>query len=70
MSADAFLRKVHRVLAIVFLLSLPPATWASIWGGGKPAFFVYAPIPLILLLAVSGTYMLVRPWILKARSRS
>lgn len=71
MAADAFLRKSHRVVAVVFLVTIPLAAWASFQGGdpANPSPLVYLPLFPLLGLTISGTYMLVRPWVLKRRAR-
>ena len=66
MTADGFLRRTHRVIAIAFLVSVPPAFFASS-RGGHPAVLVYAPLFPLLGLTLTGSYLLVRPWIQRMR---
>lgn len=67
--ADAF-RRVHRVLAVLFLLTLPVVIWASATGDPKdPSPLVYLSVPPMLVLTVTGTWLLVRPWLAKRRAQ-
>jgi hypothetical protein len=71
MAAEAFLRRTHRVIAALFLLTIPPAAYFSIDGAdpAHPSPFVYLPLFPLFLLTLTGTYLLVRPWILRIRAR-
>lgn len=69
MSVETFLRKAHRIVAIGFLLSIPPAAYYSIRGDASSPF-VYLPLVWLLGLTVSGVYMLVKPWVRSWRARS
>lgn len=69
MSAHAFLRKAHRVVAGLFLLSMIPAGIVSAMGKVESPW-IYAPLPFLFALILSGTYLLARPWVLKARKDS
>lgn len=68
MTLSALVRRFHRIVASLFLLAVPPAGYASIWGDAISAW-VYAPLPFLFGLMLTGTYLLVRPWILQLRSR-
>lgn len=58
------LRRVHRIIAILFLISIPPAAYASFTGNPTaPSPVVYIPLFPLLGLVLTGTYLLVRPWI-------
>lgn len=71
MGAHEFLRRTHRVVAILFLLSIPPAAYASFTGDpASPSPVVYVPLFPLLFLTLTGTYMLVRPWIQRLRTRA
>ena len=68
--ADRFLRRGHRVVAATFLLTIPPAAYFSTAGAtDPPSVFVYLPLIPLFGLIISGTYLLVRPWVQKARAR-
>jgi hypothetical protein len=60
--------KVHRVCAGLFLLATIPAGYASFQGGSPPSPLVYAPLPFLFVLMLTGTYQLARPWVLKRRA--
>jgi hypothetical protein len=65
-TADAALRKIHRVSAILFLISTIPAGFAS-FQGGEPSPVVYIPLVFLLGLALTGCYQLVAPWLRRRR---
>lgn len=71
MGADGVLRKTHRVIAVLFLLTIPLAAYASFQGNdpANPSPLVYLPLFPLLLPTITGTYLLVRPWVVKLRSR-
>lgn len=70
MRLDASLRQTHRVAAALFLLAVPPAWYFSMNGDpAAPHPAVYLPLLPLLLLALTGTYQLVAPW-LRRRARS
>lgn len=62
--ADGF-RKVHRIVAGLFLLTIPPAAWASFTGTdpANPSPLVYLPLFPLALLSITGTWLLIRPWL-------
>jgi hypothetical protein len=66
MAIDSTLRKFHRIIAVLFLAAIPFATYAS-FRGGKPAALVYLPLFPLLGLSVTGTCLLVRPWVQRLR---
>ena len=69
--AGAFLRRVHRISAIFFLVSIPPAGYASFTGDpNSPSPVVYLPLFPLLGLALTGVYQLVEPWISRNRGVS
>lgn len=57
-------RRMHRILAVLFLLSIPSAAYFSFTGDPlAPHPLVYVPLFPLVLMMVTGTWMLVRPWI-------
>ena len=63
MSAESAIRKTHRIVAGLFLITFVPAAYFSVTGDpDSPHPLVYAPLLPLLLLTVTGTYQLVRPW--------
>ena len=66
--ADNF-RKVHRVIAVLFLLALPFAIYGTVTtkDPADPSPLTYFPVPFLFLLTITGTWLLVRPWIRKRR---
>jgi hypothetical protein len=70
MTADDFLRRTHRVIAVLFLLSVPPAGYFSITATGDDVSpVVYFPLLPLLGLTLTGSYLLVRPWVQRLRAR-
>jgi hypothetical protein len=62
-------RRTHRILAVLFLLTIPPAAYFSFTGDpAAPHPAVYGPLLPLLLMTITGTWMLVRPWIKRSRS--
>lgn len=69
MGADAFIRRLHRIVALLFLLSIPPAAYSSFTGDPTaPSPFVYLPLVPLLILTLTGTYQLVAPWVRRRRA--
>lgn len=69
MSAESVIRKTHRVVAGLFLITVVPAAYLSFTGNpDSPHPLVYAPLLPLLLLTVTGTYQLVLPWTRRRRA--
>ena len=69
MTFESAIRRIHRVLAILFLLSIAPAAYYSFTGDpDSPSPVVYVPLFPLLGLTLTGTYQLVMPWIHRARA--
>lgn len=69
MSAESVIRKTHRVVAGLFLITVVPAAYFSFTGNpDSPHPLVYAPLLPLLLLTVTGTYQLVLPWTRRRRA--
>lgn len=69
MVADPAVRRVHRIMAVVFLLSIAPAWYFSATGDPTtPSPVVYLPLFPLLFLTVTGTYQLVMPWVRRRRT--
>ena len=69
MSAESVIRRTHRVFAGLFLITFVPAAYFSITGDpNSPHPLVYAPLLPLLLLTLTGTYQLVRPWTRRRRA--
>ncbi len=62
------IRKIHRIGAGLFLLSIIPAAIVS-FQGDKTSPWVYAPLPFLFVLIITGTYQLVKPWIVRMRAK-
>ena len=68
MSAESVIRKTHRAVAGLFLITIVPAAYLSFTGNPEsPHPLVYAPLLPLLLLTVTGTYQLVLPWTRRRR---
>lgn len=69
MSAESVIRQTHRVVAGLFLITFVPAAYFSFTGDpASPHPLVYAPLLPLLLLTVTGTYQLVKPWTRRRRT--
>jgi hypothetical protein len=66
MKADVVLRRAHRVIAILFLLAIPPAAYVS-FKGIATSPLVYLPLFPLFALTLTGTYLLIEPWIRRWR---
>ncbi|SHL38194.1 hypothetical protein SAMN05444342_3721 [Haladaptatus paucihalophilus DX253] len=70
MAPHTFLRRAHRVIAILFLLSIPPAGYFSFsTTGGEVSSVVYLPLFPLLGLILTGGYLLIDPWIKRFQER-
>lgn len=66
---DVLLRRGHRVIAWLFLLTVPPAAYVSASATGTEVSpVVYLPLFPLFGLILSGGYLLVRPWIRRFRT--
>jgi hypothetical protein len=70
MPAEVFLRRTHRVIAVLFLVTIPPAAYFSFTAtGDEVSPVVYFPLVPLLGLALTGSYLLVKPWVERLRVR-
>lgn len=58
-SMAARFRQTHRWVSVVFTLTVAANFTAMIWGQ-PPAWITYSPLPPLLILLVTGLYMLGR----------
>ncbi len=71
MSAESVIRKTHRIVAGLFLITFVPAAYFSVTSDpNSPHPLVYAPLLPLLLLTLTGTYQLVRPWTRRRPARA
>ncbi|WP_247004858.1 hypothetical protein [Halosolutus gelatinilyticus] len=70
MAINVFLRRTHRVIAVLFLVTIPPAGFFSFSAtGSEVSPVVYLPLFPLLGLILTGTYLLVKPWARRLRVR-
>ena len=63
MSVESVIRRTHRIVAGLFLITIVPAAYFSFTGDpNSPHPLVYAPLLPLLLLTVTGSYQLALPW--------
>jgi hypothetical protein len=63
-------RRVHRIMAVLFLLTVPAAAYFSMTGDPQaPSPVVYLPLFPLLLMTITGTVLLVQPWIQSRRAQ-
>jgi len=67
MNWSAWIRQVHRWLAIAFTL-IVALIFALLTFGEPPMWLYYTPLPFLFLLMFSGLYMFVLPHAAKWRS--
>lgn len=70
MAFSVALRRAHRVIALLFLLTIPPAGYFSLTATGSevsPA--VYLPLFPLFGLILTGSYLLGGPWVRRLRAR-
>ena len=66
MTLSRVVRKCHRVLAILFTLTVI-ANFVAMTRGQPPAWITYSPLPPLFLLMFSGLYMFALPYVAKRR---
>jgi cellulose synthase/poly-beta-1,6-N-acetylglucosamine synthase-like glycosyltransferase len=69
MQLSHVVRQSHRWLSIVFTAAVV-ANFAAMALGEPPAWVVYAPLPPLFLMLLSGLYMFVLPHVAKGRPRT
>ena len=62
MTWNAWIRQVHRWLAIFFTLTVA-ANFIAIAQGTPPAWITYSPLLPLFLLMLSGLYMFALPYV-------
>ncbi len=67
MAWNKSIRQLHRWLSIIFTLTVI-ANFAAMATGEPPAWIVYAPLPPLFLLLLSGLYMFALPYAVKRTS--
>ena len=67
MGLSAWIRQIHRWIAIVFTVTVI-ANFVVMSQGQPPAWVTYSPLPPLFLLMFSGLYLFVLPYTVKWRS--
>ena len=67
MSWNIWIRQTHRWLSIVFTATVV-ANFAAMALGEPPAWIVYAPLPPLFLMLLTGLYMFALPYTGKRRA--
>jgi hypothetical protein len=67
MNWNAWIRQIHRWLAVVFTLTVI-ANLVAMSRGQPPAWITYSPLPPLFLLMFSGLYMFALPQVAKWRA--
>jgi len=68
MNWSAWIRQVHRWLAIAFTLVVA-LIFTLLAFGEPPMWLYYAPLPFLFLLMFSGLYMFFLPYVVRRRAR-
>lgn len=66
MAWNRWVRQGHRWVSMAFTATVV-ANFAAMAWGEPPAWLVYAPLPPLLLLLVSGLYLFVLPYVARGR---
>jgi hypothetical protein len=70
MSWNAWIRQIHRWVAIAFTLTVIANFIALAQGGGMPpAWVTYSPLLPLALLMLTGLYLFVLPYVTRWRPR-
>jgi len=64
---NAWIRQVHRWLSMVFVLAVV-VTFVALQRENAPVWVSYLPLPPLALLAMSGLYLFVLPYVARRRS--
>jgi hypothetical protein len=64
---NTWIRQTHRWLSIIFTLTVI-ANFVAMSVGQPPPWVVYAPLPPLALMLLTGLYMFVLPYAAGARS--
>ena len=67
MNFSAWVRQIHRWLAIIFTVTVA-ANFVGYGIGEPPMWLVYSPLPFLFLLMFTGLYMFALPYFSKATS--
>ena len=62
MSGSAWIRQIHRWLAILFTVTVIANFVARAWGP-PPAWVTYSPLPPLFLMTLSGLYLFALPYL-------
>ena len=68
MSMSAWIRQIHRWLAIIFTITVA-ANFAAMTQGTPPAWITYSPLLPLFLLMFSGLYMFALPYVARAKAK-
>jgi cellulose synthase/poly-beta-1,6-N-acetylglucosamine synthase-like glycosyltransferase len=66
LSLSAWIRQIHRWLAIAFTLTVI-ANFVAMARGAVPAWITYSPLLPLFLLMFTGLYMFALPYVAKRR---
>lgn len=67
MSGGGWVRPVHRWVSVVFTLTVVVNFGSLAVVGTSPAWVTYAPLVPLALLLLTGSYLFVRPYVVKGR---
>ena len=66
---NAWIRQIHRWVAIIFTATVIANFVAmGMTGGQPPAAITYSPLPPLFILLFSGLYLFILPYLVKRRS--
>ncbi|MCR9123522.1 MAG: hypothetical protein NXH91_14755 [Phyllobacteriaceae bacterium] len=67
MAISKTVRQLHRWLSIIFTMTVA-ANFAAMATGTPPPWIVYAPLPPLFVLMVTGLFMFATPYVARRRA--
>lgn len=68
-SIPVFIRRAHRVLAAMWLLFVAIGLSLEAVGGPESPLVTIPIVVFLILMVITGSYLLARPWVARIRAR-
>lgn len=69
MALSVYMRQIHRIIAPLWLLAIVLAIAVPALGGGAGPVLTNLAVVLLIPLVITGSYLLVKPWVNRFRAR-
>lgn len=69
MAIPVYIRRAHRIFAPLWLLAIALAIAVPAAGGGEAPMLTTLAVILLIPLVLTGSYLLVQPWVQRFRAR-